>query len=66
MADGLTWAIHFHDFTTAHGISPLNTFVENFHEDYMFQEFFTALAAGQLTNYTFLVPQLNPIVGNVI
>eukprot|EP01116_Phalansterium_solitarium_P006292 TRINITY_DN18594_c0_g1_i1.p1 TRINITY_DN18594_c0_g1~~TRINITY_DN18594_c0_g1_i1.p1 ORF type:complete len:471 (+),score=146.77 TRINITY_DN18594_c0_g1_i1:130-1542(+) len=63
MADGLDWAIHFHDFTTAHGIAPLNTFTKNFVQDPGFDKFFGLLENGTLPSYTFLVPLLSPNFG---
>jgi phospholipase C len=55
-----SWGLYYHDFTTAHGISPLNTYTNNFHQDDQFQNFFSKLQNNQLEDYSFLVPLLNP------
>jgi phospholipase C len=55
-----TWQIHFQDFTSAHGIHPLNTYVDNIIEDLDLQKFFFSVDAGTLPDYTFLVPLLSP------
>lgn len=40
----VSWAIHFQDFTTAHGIRPLNTYTSHFVEDYNFTTFYAQVA----------------------
>jgi len=63
-SSGYSWAIHFHDFTTAHGIYPLNTYTDGFVQDDKFEQFFDDIDHGRLNNYTFLVPLLSPYVFN--
>ncbi len=58
MAENYTWMIHFHDFTTAHGIHPLNTHQDNYLMDMGFKHFLTNLKKGTIPNYTWLVPLL--------
>ncbi len=65
MAANESWAIHYHDFTSAHGLYPLNTHVDHFiqeNRDESFSEFFDTIDNGTLRSYTFLVPLLSPFV----
>ena len=47
--EGLNWEIYFQDFTTAHGISPLNTYTDQFIEDYEFKHFQDTIKQNKLT-----------------
>jgi phospholipase C len=58
-ASNLDWALHYHDFTTTHMISPLNTKTDKLKQDFGFESFYSELAEGKLNNYTFLVPLLH-------
>eukprot|EP01116_Phalansterium_solitarium_P022220 TRINITY_DN725_c0_g1_i2.p1 TRINITY_DN725_c0_g1~~TRINITY_DN725_c0_g1_i2.p1 ORF type:complete len:474 (-),score=84.37 TRINITY_DN725_c0_g1_i2:59-1480(-) len=59
----LSWAIHWHDWSVADFLFPLNTHVSHFHEDVGFRKFFAGLEAGTLASYTFLVPAITPYFG---
>jgi phospholipase C len=65
-AANVSWAIHFHDFTTAHGIYPTNTHAANFVQDVGFARFLQQVATGTQPAYTFLVPQLGRMNGSEI
>eukprot|EP00211_Chloroparvula_japonica_P002153 CAMPEP_0119124030 /NCGR_PEP_ID=MMETSP1310-20130426/3771_1 /TAXON_ID=464262 /ORGANISM="Genus nov. species nov., Strain RCC2339" /LENGTH=485 /DNA_ID=CAMNT_0007113917 /DNA_START=81 /DNA_END=1534 /DNA_ORIENTATION=+ len=61
-AEGYSFEIHYHDFTTAHGIEPLATQHANrFIYDLEFSTFYDELRNGSLPDYTFLVPLIFPM-----
>lgn len=52
----ISWEIHYQDFTTAHGIQPLNTYTSRFIEDYNFTQFYHQVANN--------VRSIVPLVGD--